>query len=69
MGFITFVKNLIVKSGGLGADNGTNILTAEPTPRKVKVPADTDHPVDRRMTRKRNAKGQFVRDIRSDFQA
>jgi hypothetical protein len=68
MGLMTFVKNLIVKSGGLGSDNGTSLIV-EQTPRKVRVPADTNRPLDRRKTRKRNAKGQFVRDIRRNFQA
>ena len=65
MGFMTFVKNLIVKSEGLASENR---LTADvQTPKKVRVSVDS--PVDRRKARQRNAKGQFIQDIRRNFQA
>jgi hypothetical protein len=65
MGFMTFVKNLIVKSEGLASE--TRLTADVQTPRKVRVSVDS--PVDRRKARKRNAKGQFIRDIRRNFQA
>jgi hypothetical protein len=65
MGFMTFVKNLIVKGEGLASEN---TLTVAKKPRAT-VGSKVTPDQDRRKTRKRNAKGQFVRDMRRNFQA
>ena len=65
MGFMAFFKNLIIKGEGLASEN---TLTVTKKPRAtVRSKATPDK--DRRKTRKRNAKGQFVRDMRRNFQA
>jgi hypothetical protein len=70
MGFMTFVKNLLVRSEGLASENTLTVAKPKASVRR-KVTPDKERYVheDRRKTRKRNAKGQFVRDIRRNFQA
>jgi len=65
MGFMTFVKNLIVRGEGLASES---TLTVANKPRAT-VSRRVTPDQDRRKTRKRNAKGQFVRDMRRNFQA
>jgi hypothetical protein len=64
MGFMTFVKNLIVRGEGLASENTLTVAKPRASVRRKVTPDE-----DRRKTRKRNAKGQFVRDIRRNFQA